>query len=88
MEEYVLHFKDIDPLAKFKHWSTLSVENMVHIEEKASNPKPVEAVFIASDPVDWGRDIQVCFESAFIFATFLYIVSKFLSIFLSFKNSV
>jgi hypothetical protein len=57
MEEYVLHFKDIDPLAKFKHWSVMDVN--MRTEEKLSTPKPVEAVFIASDPVDWGRDIQV-----------------------------
>ncbi|MCO5578442.1 hypothetical protein L7F22_032284 [Adiantum nelumboides] len=55
MDDYVLHFKDIDPLAKFKHWSTNT-----HLE-KVSNThrmKVVDAVFVVSDPVDWGRDIQ------------------------------
>ncbi|KAI5072363.1 hypothetical protein GOP47_0012469, partial [Adiantum capillus-veneris] len=57
MEDYVSQLKDIDPLAKYKHWSSTT-----HLE-KVSNCSPctkaVDAVFVVSDPVDWGRDIQV-----------------------------
>lgn len=59
MEEYVLHFKDIDPLAKYKHWSTIGEGERRHVQNNRSIPKPVDAVFVVSDPVDWGRDIQV-----------------------------
>lgn len=60
MEEYVLHFNDIDPLAKYKCWP--SIQDGDRTRDTQMNqmvPRLVEAVFVTSDPVDWGRDIQV-----------------------------
>ncbi|KAH7316154.1 hypothetical protein KP509_21G080400 [Ceratopteris richardii] len=58
MEEYVEHFKDIDPLAKYKKWSTNN-DIRKNTKNVYSSNKAIDAVFVVSDPVDWGRDIQV-----------------------------
>lgn len=34
----------------------------------------VSAAFVVSDPVDWGRDIQVCFQLSFLFLFYFCIL--------------
>ncbi|CAA7389511.1 unnamed protein product [Spirodela intermedia] len=66
MDEYVSYFGDIDPLSQYKTWEVKQISKSI------TNSKPpdsvprynahrsrVQAAFIVSDPVDWGRDIQV-----------------------------
>lgn len=66
MDEYVSYFEDIDPLSQYKTWKVRQISKNI------ANSKPgdlvprynahrnrVQAAFIVSDPVDWGRDIQV-----------------------------
>eukprot|EP00249_Psilotum_nudum_P007085 c20299_g1_i1 orf=494-1531(-) len=64
MDDYAWQFEEIDPLAKYKHWAKPPPAVNGHgispsFMEKNMNPHQIDAVFIVSDPVDWGRDIQV-----------------------------
>lgn len=62
IDEYASYFDSIDPLAQYKKW------NIKHVASENSSFKEtalticsqrVQAAFIVSDSVDWGRDIQV-----------------------------
>jgi hypothetical protein len=66
LDEYASYFENIDPVSRYKMWTTK--QELV----KSSYPRKlvpsynitadrVKAVFVVSDPVDWGRDIQVIF---------------------------
>ena len=66
IDEYASYFKDIDPLAPFKTWkvgqktdSYMSAK--VHPSYDVYSER-VKGVFVVSDPVDWGRDLQVLFS--------------------------
>ncbi|KAJ8557116.1 hypothetical protein K7X08_002741 [Anisodus acutangulus] len=66
LEEYASYFDDIDPVAQFKRWTrTTKPLNWSRNSSELVAPHVdvlsdrVKAVFVASDPVDWGRDIQV-----------------------------
>ncbi|KAL9165792.1 hypothetical protein ABFS82_06G193700 [Erythranthe guttata] len=64
LDEYATHFNNIDPVAQYKKWSTRQELNCTRNSEKTvSNhidySQKVKAAFVVSDPVDWGRDIQV-----------------------------
>ncbi|KAL7109834.1 hypothetical protein ACP275_06G200400 [Erythranthe tilingii] len=64
LDEYATHFNNIDPVAQYKRWSTKQELNCTRNSEKTvSNhidySQKVKAAFVVSDPVDWGRDIQV-----------------------------
>ena len=61
IDEYSSCFDNIDPLARYKKWSTkqdvdqnssLRMKNTVYSQR-------VQAAFVVSDSVDWSRDIQV-----------------------------
>ncbi|EFJ29788.1 hypothetical protein SELMODRAFT_90836, partial [Selaginella moellendorffii] len=54
MDDYVCEFESIDPLEQYKPWSRAGSATLAGRESQ-----DVQAVFIVSDPVDWGRDIQV-----------------------------
>lgn len=64
IDEYASYFDDIDPLSSYKAWK---VEQAYRIDEDSKKSQPrydvhseiVKGVFVVSDPVDWGRDIQV-----------------------------
>ncbi|KAL3523415.1 hypothetical protein ACH5RR_016249 [Cinchona calisaya] len=64
MEDYVSYFDNIDPVAHYKGWSrkvaskkpTYSTKSIQGFDDSLSG---VKAAFVISDPVDWGRDIQV-----------------------------
>ncbi|XP_047966740.1 uncharacterized protein YKR070W-like isoform X2 [Salvia hispanica] len=62
LDEYASHFSNIDPVAQYKRWTTIQESNCSKNSEKKIHhdySKNVNAVFVVSDPVDWGRDIQV-----------------------------
>ncbi|PUZ41587.1 hypothetical protein GQ55_9G516700 [Panicum hallii var. hallii] len=63
IDEYASYFKDIDPLAPFKTWKVEQETNnymsaKVHPSYDVYSER-VKGVFVVSDPVDWGRDLQV-----------------------------
>ncbi|XP_029120274.1 mitochondrial hydrolase YKR070W isoform X1 [Elaeis guineensis] len=63
MDEYASCFKDIDPLSHYKTWRI----KQTYDENSSKELLPrydvysdrVKAAFVVSDPIDWGRDIQV-----------------------------
>ncbi|KAK6933281.1 HAD-superfamily hydrolase, subfamily IIA [Dillenia turbinata] len=64
VDEYASYFDHIDPVSQYKRWTTkLASED----NDKQTELVPrfnvladrVKAAFVISDPVDWGRDIQV-----------------------------
>ncbi|KAL0322413.1 UNVERIFIED_CONTAM: hypothetical protein Scaly_2537700 [Sesamum calycinum] len=64
LEEYASQFKNIDPVAQYKRWTTNQELNCSRNSEKIVSShidcsQKVKAAFVVSDPVDWGRDIQV-----------------------------
>ncbi|KAK4366544.1 hypothetical protein RND71_014424 [Anisodus tanguticus] len=66
LEEYASYFDDIDPVAQFKRWTrTTKPLNWSRNSSELVAPHVdvlsdrVKSVFVASDPVVWGRDIQV-----------------------------
>lgn len=64
LDEYASFFKDIDPVSQYKNWTTMSrIDGSNTLKKLASTcdlyTEKVKAAFIVSDPVDWGRDIQV-----------------------------
>ncbi|KAM0948178.1 putative HAD-superfamily hydrolase, subfamily IIA, HAD superfamily [Dioscorea sansibarensis] len=64
IDEYASYFDGIDPLSSYKTWK---VQQAYRTEEDSKKSQPrydvhsdrVKGVFVVSDPVDWGRDIQV-----------------------------
>ncbi|MQL97387.1 hypothetical protein Taro_030086 [Colocasia esculenta] len=66
MDEYASYFDEIDPLSQYKTWTVRQITDN-NSNSKPRDPHPrfdahrskVQAAFIVSDPVDWGRDIQV-----------------------------
>ncbi|KAF7054328.1 hypothetical protein CFC21_062028 [Triticum aestivum] len=64
IDEYSSLFKEIDPLAPFKKWKVGQPNYKDFMSEKMHPPydvyqEKVKGVFVVSDPVDWGRDLQV-----------------------------
>ncbi|KAK4430855.1 putative CDP-alcohol phosphatidyltransferase class-I family protein C22A12.08c [Sesamum alatum] len=64
LEAYASLFKNIDPVAQYKRWTTKQEFNCSRNSEKIASShidcsQKVKAAFVVSDPVDWGRDIQV-----------------------------
>lgn len=64
IDEYASFFEDIDPLAKYKKWTSKLAANQSSTFNKITQTKSlysqrVQAAFVVSDSVDWSRDIQV-----------------------------
>ncbi|XP_022746351.1 uncharacterized protein YKR070W-like isoform X2 [Durio zibethinus] len=61
LEEYASYFESIDPVSQYKRWTTmpLSDRKMPTLPRCDVSSERIKAVFVVSDPVDWGRDIQV-----------------------------
>ncbi|KAL5981796.1 hypothetical protein ACLOJK_015861 [Asimina triloba] len=59
MDEYASYFSDIDPLSQFKTWRKQESDKKEVLPAFDVFSEEVKAAFIVSDPVDWGRDIQV-----------------------------
>ncbi|OMO81061.1 HAD-superfamily hydrolase, subfamily IIA, CECR5 [Corchorus olitorius] len=61
VEEYASYFENIDPVFQYKRWKTTPISDT----KTPSMPRcdvsseRIKAAFVVSDPVDWGRDIQV-----------------------------
>jgi hypothetical protein len=71
IDEYASCFDDIDPLAKYKKWTTKPFPNQSSSFEQIAPRESVysqrvQAAFIVSDSVDWSRDIQVILNQLFI----------------------
>ncbi|KAL6203133.1 hypothetical protein ACLB2K_026836 [Fragaria x ananassa] len=59
IDDYAACFENIDPLAPHKKWTTKHVGNPDSAIRDLVHRERIQAAFILSDPVDWGRDIQV-----------------------------
>ncbi|XP_022856176.1 uncharacterized protein YKR070W-like [Olea europaea var. sylvestris] len=64
LDEYASYFDHIDPVAHYKGWASIKDSDWPKNSPKSvSSPdvitNKVKAAFVVSDPVDWGRDIQV-----------------------------
>lgn len=63
IDEYASYFQDIDPLSQYKNWTVKQV-NSKNSTDYSHNKydvlsERVKGAFVVSDPIDWGRDIQV-----------------------------
>lgn len=58
MDNYCKEFRHIDPLQSYKPW--VKNETTVNDMLMPANERQIVAVFVCSDPIDWGRDLQVC----------------------------
>ncbi|XP_072975184.1 mitochondrial hydrolase YKR070W [Typha angustifolia] len=64
IDEYASYFSGIDPLSSYKTWGVKQPHNK-KCNSEDTHPRfdvyldRVKGVFVVSDPVDWGRDIQV-----------------------------
>ncbi|GLT66871.1 hypothetical protein SLA2020_392140 [Shorea laevis] len=61
MDEYSSYFNGIDPVSQYKMWTTKPRpdEKSPLMPNYNVSSEKIKAVFVVSDPVDWGRDIQV-----------------------------
>ncbi|KAK4775264.1 hypothetical protein SAY86_010199 [Trapa natans] len=64
LEEYASYFENIDPVSQYKKWTTCDLATKARRHEMFEPDydifsEKVRAAFVVSDPVDWGRDIQV-----------------------------
>ncbi|KAH9768040.1 Hydrolase family protein / HAD-superfamily protein [Citrus sinensis] len=61
LDEYASYFENIDPVSQYKRWTTRQISNRNSHSLPVYNisSERVKGAFVASDPVDWGRDIQV-----------------------------
>lgn len=72
MDEYESYFNDIDPLSQYKIWRS----KQIFSNKFYARTDKVQAVFIVSDPVDWGRDIQVFSSKLISFVKLLSLTGK------------
>ncbi|KAJ4849334.1 hypothetical protein Tsubulata_047329 [Turnera subulata] len=64
LDDYASLFENIDPVSQYKKWTTKQVLArsslaVNSVPKNNASSEAVKAVFVVSDPVDWGRDIQV-----------------------------
>lgn len=61
MDEYASYFPNIDPLSESKRWLPKNDKNTAEGSHLTYDlySESVKGAFVVSDPVDWGRDIQV-----------------------------
>ncbi|KAK5833103.1 Uncharacterized protein F383_10626 [Gossypium arboreum] len=61
LEEFASYFESIDPVSQYKRWTTMPESDRKETAVPRYNvlSKRIKAAFVVSDPVDWGRDIQV-----------------------------
>ncbi|KAG0598629.1 hypothetical protein M758_12G089100 [Ceratodon purpureus] len=57
MEDFCKEFPHIDPLESYKPW--VKNETIPTDTHTPANERQIAAVFVCSDPVDWGGDLQV-----------------------------
>ena len=57
MDNYCKEIEHIDPLQSYKPWvKNETIPNNILMPAKE---RQIAAVFVCSDPIDWGRDLQV-----------------------------
>lgn len=70
LEEFASHFENIDPVSQYKKWTTTEVSGTGTTSQSLPRynvfSDRVKAAFVISDPVDWGRDIQVVLYFEFL----------------------
>nr|KJB60624.1 hypothetical protein B456_009G315700 [Gossypium raimondii] len=61
LEEFASYFESIDPVSQYKRWTTMPQSDRKEPAVPRYNvlSERIKAAFVVSDPVDWGRDIQV-----------------------------
>ncbi|KAH1064374.1 hypothetical protein J1N35_029361 [Gossypium stocksii] len=61
LEEFASYFESIDPVSQYKRWTTMPQSDRKEPAVPRDNvlSERIKAAFVVSDPVDWGRDIQV-----------------------------
>ncbi|XP_040950674.1 uncharacterized protein YKR070W isoform X2 [Gossypium hirsutum] len=61
LEEFASYFESIDPVSQYKRWTTMPQSDRKEPAMPRYNvlSERIKAAFVVSDPVDWGRDIQV-----------------------------
>ncbi|KAL4278949.1 hypothetical protein GQ457_03G027510 [Hibiscus cannabinus] len=61
LEEFASYFENIDPVSQYKKWTSMPLSNKKapSLPRYDVSSERVMAAFVVSDPVDWGRDIQV-----------------------------
>ncbi|KAL5800156.1 hypothetical protein ACOSQ4_033040 [Xanthoceras sorbifolium] len=61
LDEYASYFENIDPVSQYKSWTMkqISTRSCHSVPGYIVSSERVKAAFVVSDPVDWGRDIQV-----------------------------
>lgn len=64
IDGYASFFENIDPVSQYKNWTSKQAFDLTSDSEKMMRrqsvlSKRVKAAFVVSDPVDWGRDIQI-----------------------------
>ncbi|KMZ71209.1 Phosphatidyl synthase [Zostera marina] len=69
IDKYSSYFEAIDPLAQYKNWEINKINDSKSSEELPAGcnvlSDRVKGVFVVSDPIDWGRDIQVLCDILF-----------------------
>lgn len=50
-------FEHIDPLERYKPWVDSDIDRSDIL--MPADERQIAAVFVCSDPIDWGREIQV-----------------------------
>lgn len=69
IDDYASYFNHIDPLSQYKTWSlkqSFDKNCKLGFQSKFNvHSERVKGAFVVSDPVDWGRDIQVLFLFTF-----------------------
>ncbi|CAN1257915.1 Uncharacterized protein YKR070W [Linum perenne] len=68
LDDYASLFENIDPVSQYKRWASKEVMDSSGpsrsiVQRCDIHSESVKAVFVVSDPVDWGRDIQAAFPS-------------------------
>lgn len=67
VDDYSSYFENIDPVSQYKMWTTKRESSKKSCPKKFPSynitSDRVKAAFVVSDPVDWGRDIQVDFSN-------------------------
>ncbi|TYH73494.1 hypothetical protein ES332_D05G333300v1 [Gossypium tomentosum] len=61
LEEFASYFESMDPVSQYKRWTTMPQSDRKEPAVPRYNvlSERIKAAFVVSDPVDWGRDIQV-----------------------------
>ena len=70
LDEHASYFENIDPVSQYKRWTTRQISNRNSHSLPVYNisSEGVKGAFVVSDPVDWGRVIQVLSHSVCIHA--------------------